>query len=373
MAKTREIKRRLRSIEKTRQITRTMEMVATSKLKKMSDLVYAARPYSERLGDVIGRLTDPELRERYPLLRQPETVRRAAVILLTSNRGLAGAFNVNLIREARQLMERLRGDGAEVDLHVVGTKGIGYFRFPGVEMAAKRTDVPDRREPEHAASLVDGLMEAFEEGTLDAVHVVYAQFRSALSTPPRTMKVLPVEPPKTKAPEEGKAAEHLGKVGTVGVRPADPILEQLESLRTGERARLESGKRAYNAGRLAEAEAVGCHVKYSDYVVPSIDQHVLALTMGPNDALWRVVNRIENLKYLIIETAFSNKERHLAEISRHLCPETLAEELAKLERNAEIYVTHLKPGEIEPTMLEIEECAGKFRPRLLQNNLVLEF
>jgi ribonuclease BN (tRNA processing enzyme) len=94
---------------------------------------------------------------------------------------------------------------------------------------------------------------------------------------------------------------------------------------------------------------------------------------GPNDALWRVVNRIGNLKFLIIETAFSNKERHLAEISRHLCPTTLADELKKLERNAEIYITHMKPGEIEPTMLEIEECAGTFRPRMLQNNLVLEF
>jgi cAMP phosphodiesterase len=86
-----------------------------------------------------------------------------------------------------------------------------------------------------------------------------------------------------------------------------------------------------------------------------------------------VVNRIANLKILIIETAFSNKERKLAEMSRHLCPSMLAEELKKLERNAEIYITHMKPGEIEPTMLEIEECAGAFRPRLLQNNLVLEF
>ena len=94
---------------------------------------------------------------------------------------------------------------------------------------------------------------------------------------------------------------------------------------------------------------------------------------GPNDALWKIVNRIGNLKYLIIETAFSNKERKLAEMSRHLCPDMLAEELAKLERNAEIYITHMKPGEIEPTMLEIEECAGKFRPQMLQNNLVLEF
>ena len=117
------------------------------------------------------------------------------------------------------------------------------------------------------------------------------------------------------------------------------------------------------------------------HTVPAVGYHLdsgaasLVFTgdTGPNDALWRIVNRIANLKFLIIETAFSNKERQLAEISRHLCPATLAEELAKLERNPEIYITHLKPGEIEPTMLEIEECAGDFRPRMLQNNLVLEF
>jgi ribonuclease BN (tRNA processing enzyme) len=117
------------------------------------------------------------------------------------------------------------------------------------------------------------------------------------------------------------------------------------------------------------------------HTVPAVGYHLdsgaasLVFTgdTAPNDALWRVVNRIANLKFLIIETAFSNKERHLAEISRHLCPMTLADELKKLERNAEIYITHLKPGEIEPTMLEIEESAGSHRPRMLQNNLVLEF
>jgi ribonuclease BN (tRNA processing enzyme) len=117
------------------------------------------------------------------------------------------------------------------------------------------------------------------------------------------------------------------------------------------------------------------------HTVPAVGYHLdsgaasLVFTgdTGPNEALWNVVNRIENLKFLIIETAFSNKERQLAEISRHLCPSMLADELKKLERNAEIYITHLKPGEIEPTMLELEECAGAFQPRMLQNNLVLEF
>jgi ribonuclease BN (tRNA processing enzyme) len=119
----------------------------------------------------------------------------------------------------------------------------------------------------------------------------------------------------------------------------------------------------------------------ANHTVPAVGYHIdsgaasLVFTgdTGPNDALWRIVNRIDNLKILIIETAFSNKERQLAEVSRHLCPATLADELKKLERNAEIYITHMKPGEIEPTMLEIEECAGSFQPRMLQNNLVLEF
>ena len=94
---------------------------------------------------------------------------------------------------------------------------------------------------------------------------------------------------------------------------------------------------------------------------------------GPNDALWAAVNRIENLRFLIIETAFSDKDRRLAELSKHLCPAMLAEELAKLERLAHIYITHLKPTEIELTMQEIEELTLNPQPRLLQNNQVFEF
>ena len=92
-----------------------------------------------------------------------------------------------------------------------------------------------------------------------------------------------------------------------------------------------------------------------------------------NDPFWEIVNKIDNLKYLIIETAFPNRERQLAELSKHLCASMLAEELAKLRCNPEIYVTHLKPGEIELTMQEIEECAGRYRVRMLQNNQVFDF
>jgi len=94
---------------------------------------------------------------------------------------------------------------------------------------------------------------------------------------------------------------------------------------------------------------------------------------GPNDALWEVVNRVENLKYLIIETAFSDKDRKLAELAKHLCPSMLGEELAKFKRKAEVYITHLKPSEIELTMQEIEELPTSTVPQLLLNNHVFEF
>jgi ribonuclease BN (tRNA processing enzyme) len=92
-----------------------------------------------------------------------------------------------------------------------------------------------------------------------------------------------------------------------------------------------------------------------------------------NDDLWKEVNKIRNLRYLIIETAFSNSERQLAVISKHLCPSLLGEELQKLQRNPEIFITHLKPGQIELTMREIEENIGEYKPRMLQSNQVFEF
>lgn len=93
---------------------------------------------------------------------------------------------------------------------------------------------------------------------------------------------------------------------------------------------------------------------------------------GPCPELWTAVNRIANLRYLIIETAFSNQERRLATMSKHLCPSMLMEELANLQRTAEIFITHLKPGQIELTMQEIEDCIGEFKPRMLQNNQVFD-
>jgi F-type H+-transporting ATPase subunit gamma len=200
MAKGRQLKGRIRSVQNTRKITKTMELVATSKLKRAQDRVVAARPYAEALREVISDLITPDLAERFPLLRRPAPIakggpRRAAVILLTSNRGLAGAFNANLIKEARRRIEQLEAEGYTVDLHGIGKKGIGYFRYLGRTFAVERQDIGDRPTVEHAEEIVQPLIEAYAAGQLASVDLIQAQFLSALQTPPATVRVLPVEAP----------------------------------------------------------------------------------------------------------------------------------------------------------------------------------
>jgi F-type H+-transporting ATPase subunit gamma len=192
MAKARDIRRRMRSVESTRKITRTMEMVATSKLRKAQQRVVRARPYAGRLAAVVENLITPELAEIEPLLRQPDRIDRAAVLLITSNRGLCGAFNVNLIRKARDLLNELHASQVTTELHVVGKKGLSYFRFRGVEMASFRTDVGDAPTLAEARSLIEPLAAKFLREELDAVYVVHAEFRSMMSTPPITRRLLPV-------------------------------------------------------------------------------------------------------------------------------------------------------------------------------------
>src|SRR5437016_2459265 len=172
MAKPRELRRRIRSVQNTRKITKTMELVATSKLKRAQDRVVAARPYAAALAEVIADLYSPDLAERFALLRQPSPppagAGRVALVVLTANRGLCGAFNANLIREGRRRLQELEGAGVAVDLHLVGKKGIGFFKFAGRAIASRRTDIGDRPTAAHAAEVVTPLMQAFEGGALDA-------------------------------------------------------------------------------------------------------------------------------------------------------------------------------------------------------------
>jgi F-type H+-transporting ATPase subunit gamma len=229
MAKGQKLRGRIRSIRNTRKITRTMELVSTSKLKRAQDRVLAARPYAEALRETIADLVTPELAQSFPLLRTQRPIaqggpRRAAVVLLTSNRGLCGAFNANLIKEARRRIEALEAEGYTVDLHAIGKKGAGFFKYLGRKLAADRQDIGDKPTADHAAEIAAPLIAAYEAGALASVDLVQARFLSALSTPPATIRILPVQ-------AEAKAGTPAAVKGPVAdyilVPSAEAILEQL--------------------------------------------------------------------------------------------------------------------------------------------------
>ena len=259
MAKPRELKRRIRSVQNTKKITKTMELVSTSKLKRAQDRVVGARPYAQALADVIGQLYSPDLAERFPLLRQPghtgrgAGVRRAALLLITSNRGLCGAFNANLIREARRRLEELEAQDAHTELHLVGKKGISYFKFTKRNIASQRVDIGDRPTLDHAAELAKSLMDRFSKGDLDAVDIVFAKFNSAVSTPPTTLRVLPVTPPAAKGGEGRRgAANYILKPS------AEEILDELLPLYVQNqfyRALVETAAAEHGARRTAMKNA----------------------------------------------------------------------------------------------------------------------
>ncbi|MFV1986248.1 MAG: ATP synthase F1 subunit gamma [Gemmatimonadota bacterium] len=280
MAKSRDVHRRMKSVDNTRKITRTMEMVSTAKLRQAQTRVIAARPYSAQLNDVIARLATPALAEVEPLLRQPEKIGKAAVVLLTSNRGLCGAFNANLIRTAQTLMGELEAAGTEVEFHVYGNKGISYFRFRGVDMTSSRNDLSDRPETDDARSVIDEFARRFVRGDLDAVYLIHAEFRNMVSTPPAVRQVLPVTVEEKTGPQpfyilDPSAEDILMKLLPLYVRNTtfSAMLETAAAEQAARRTAMKSAtdnaedflndlRRTYNRARQAEitnqiAEIIG--------------------------------------------------------------------------------------------------------------------
>lgn len=194
MAKAREIKRRIRSISSTKQITKTMEMVSTSKLKKSQIRLLDARPYHHSLKDLnkelAGMLKNLGV---HPLMKVYETVESVILLLITSNRGLCGAFNNNLIRVAKETIDGYRDKGITTRLFISGKKGISYFRYLGIPVEETYTDIPDIPRIKALTTLTEKLIDEFSSGKAQEVMVVYSAFYSAMTQRPVLEKVLPVE------------------------------------------------------------------------------------------------------------------------------------------------------------------------------------
>ncbi|MFH1277101.1 MAG: ATP synthase F1 subunit gamma [Candidatus Eisenbacteria bacterium] len=192
MAKARDIKRRINSLGKTKQITKTMELVATSRMKKTQERVTATRPFADKLREILDAVEVGRYAAAFPLLKKRDEVRRVGLLAITSNRGLCGAFNANVIRMTRLVVDEWNGAGLPSELHVVGKKGINALRFRRYAIESARRDITDRPTYAQAAEIARGFMEKFLSGEIDEFRMIYAQYKSISSQPPVQETVLPL-------------------------------------------------------------------------------------------------------------------------------------------------------------------------------------
>jgi F-type H+-transporting ATPase subunit gamma len=210
------LRRRIRTVKSTKKITKAQELVATSRIAKAQERVTASRPYSVAITKVLGALASNASVDN-PLLVARERVRRAGVLLITSDRGLAGAYNANAIRTAEQLIAQLKSEGKEVALYVVGRKGVGYYRFRGRDIAASWTGFSERPSFADAKKIGDALIEGFAAGSetegsfgpegiagVDELHLVSTEFKSLMT---QSANAKPLAPVQVEEGSEEKSSE----------------------------------------------------------------------------------------------------------------------------------------------------------------------
>jgi F-type H+-transporting ATPase subunit gamma len=199
----REYRARIRSVESTKKITRAMELIAASRIIKAQQRAQAAAPYARELTRAVSAVATHSNVD-HPLTTEQENPRRAAVLVVTSDRGLAGAYSSSVLKESERLGERLRSEGKEVDTYLTGRKGAAYFKFRRRTVVKEWTGFSDQPDYDTAREIGDTLIDAFlseaeqatDEGVgagVDEVHVVYTRFKSMLVQEPVAVRLLPLE------------------------------------------------------------------------------------------------------------------------------------------------------------------------------------
>jgi len=199
MPSLRDIKRKITSVKKTQQITKAMKMVAAAKLRRAQDRVIAARPYSRKMLAVIANLAGRVERAQHPLLakREPKQVK---LLVLTSDRGLCGAYNTNILRKAVEAVKQFKAEGKDVKVNVVGRKGRDFFRKRAGYTLGKVWSELGMIDYEKAADVGKNIVERFAAGDADEVYLLYNEFKSVMQQTVTLEKLLPVEPPSEADP-----------------------------------------------------------------------------------------------------------------------------------------------------------------------------
>jgi F-type H+-transporting ATPase subunit gamma len=194
MANRRVLVKRRKSVRNIRKITRTMQLIATARFQAAFSRAVASRPYTEKLAELVADLSRAAGDVDHPLLKTHDEVKRSAVVVITADRGLAGGYNANVLRTAVAHLDQQAAQGMTNDVHMVGKKGISYFRFLRREVAEQTTGIGDKPRFDQVEPIANALIDRFVRGEIASVYVVYMKFFSAGQQRPVAVQLLPLKP-----------------------------------------------------------------------------------------------------------------------------------------------------------------------------------
>jgi F-type H+-transporting ATPase subunit gamma len=201
MPGTKEIRSKIASVKSTQKITKAMQMVATSKMRRAQERMRLARPYAQKMRNVIGHLTQANPDYRHPFLSERDT-KGVGIIVISSDRGLAGGLNANVFKQTLALTREWQEKGAQVSLCLIGTKGLNFFRRLSLPILANITGLGDRPHIKDLIGPVKVMLDAYREGKIDRLFLVNAQFVNTMTQKPEVEQLLPIEALDTEGLQE---------------------------------------------------------------------------------------------------------------------------------------------------------------------------
>jgi len=209
MAAGKEIRGKIKSVENTKKITKAMEMVAASKMRKAQDRMRAARPYSEKVRNIAANLSQANPEYTHPFLVKQEGARKIGLIVVTTDKGLCGGMNTNVLRLTTNKIREAEGQGVQVDAVAIGNKGFGFLNRIGAKVVSHAVQMGDTPHLEKLIGPVKVLLDAYQEGKLDAVYVCYTRFITTMKQEPMLEQLLPLSSDQMKADKGSHSWDYI--------------------------------------------------------------------------------------------------------------------------------------------------------------------
>ncbi|KLV05029.1 MULTISPECIES: F0F1 ATP synthase subunit gamma [Photobacterium] len=260
MAGAKEIRNKIGSVKNTQKITKAMEMVAASKMRKTQDAMESSRPYAQTMRKVIGHIALGSLEYKHPYLEEREA-KRVGYIIVSTDRGLCGGLNINLFKQAMTDMKKWSDQGAEIDLGLIGSKATAFFNSYGGKVVAQVSGLGDKPSVDELIGTVGVMLKKYDEGQLDRLYLVYNKFVNTMVQQPVTDQLLPLPKSKDEDMQRNHAWDYIYEpepkplLDTLLVRYVESQVYQgvVENLASEQAARMVAMKAATdNAGNLID-------------------------------------------------------------------------------------------------------------------------